>query len=180
MSNVAHIHARDQRHLFELHDTFKTSACRTGCSTAAASFLMIGALIVIGCACLCLTLPGVNVINNVILPGVLPGTGAIVLSIPFIVYAVRKSREKNVDRKEVIDWNLMLFNHHQVDQMDEEEAVDFIKENFFKPKWTKEYSAKILSDIKDRYPKKKADQTPEQEALIKALDEVRTQIYQKK
>jgi hypothetical protein len=180
MSNVLHIHPQDIQHLFELHNIFKTSACQTGCSTAVASFLMIGALIVIKCACLCLMLPGINVVNNVIFPGILPCTGAIVLSIPFIVYSVRRSREKNIHRKELIEWNLMLLKWLRVDRMEEEKIIDFINENFLKPKWTKEYSAKVINDIKERYPKKKADQTPEQKTMIKALNGVCTKIYKKK
>lgn len=179
MSLAVQLHARDQHHLFELHDTFKKTACRTGCSTAAASFLILGALIVIGGACLCLTLPGVNVVNNVILPGVLPGSGALMLSIPFIVYSVLKSREKNAQRKDLIDWNIMLLSRYQVDQMEEEEAVSFIKDNFFKPKWAKEYSSKVIGDIKERYPKKKDEQTSEEQALLKALDEARTKVLKK-
>lgn len=59
-----------------------------------ASFLVISSLIVISGACLCLALPGVNVIQNVILPGVLPGCLGILLSIPFIIRSVKLTKEK--------------------------------------------------------------------------------------
>ncbi|MCC5831774.1 MAG: hypothetical protein JJU12_01865 [Chlamydiales bacterium] len=176
MSHATKLNPADENHLFQLHETFKKTACRTGCSTAAASFLIIGALIVIGSACLCLTLPGVNVVSNVIAPGVLPGSGALLLSTKFIVYSVRKSRKKNAQRHAIIDWNCMLLKFYQVDQMEEKAAVSFIKENLFKPKWSKEYSSKVIGDIKERYPKNKDKQTEEEQALLKALDEARNKI----
>jgi len=172
MSNVVYIHGDDQEHLLELHDTFKNKRTRTGCSVAAASFLILGALIVIGCASLCLTLPGVNVINNVILPGVLPGSGALLLSIPFVIDGVRKSKELNKARDELVDFNIALFSYHKINEMEAEDKVEFIKEKFFNPKWTKEYAFKLIGDIKKRYPKK--------DPLAEALDEVRTKISKNK
>lgn len=179
MSRPIQLHAQDQQHLFQLHAAFKKTACRIGCSAAAASFLVIGALIIISAACLCLSLPGVNVVNNVILPGVLPGSGALLLSIPFIVYTVHKVEEKNRRRRELIDWNVMLLNHHQVHAMKKSAAASFIKDNFFKPNWAKEYASKVIGDIKERYPKDKDAQSPEDKALIKALDKAKIEIFKK-
>ena len=62
------------------------------------------------------------------------------------------------------------FNWHDIDHMEEEEKVAFIIDNFFKTKWTKEYTSKVIGDIKKLYPKKQ-HQTEEQKPLIKALNE---------
>src|ERR1700722_11073834 len=69
------------------------AACeKLRCPTLLASFLVISSLIVISASCFCLALPGVNVITHVILPGVLPGSVAIALSIPFIIKSVKLTK----------------------------------------------------------------------------------------
>ncbi len=180
MSQIRPLHPEDQEHLFKLHDTFDKSTSLLTCSTIAATFLVIGALIVIYSTSLFLTLPGVNVMYHVILPGTLPGCGALALSIPFIVYSVKKSREKNVKRREVIDWSIRFLEHYHVEMMEVKSAATFIEENLFKPRTGKEYSTKVLSEIVECFPKSENDQSNEEKALIKALNKAKENIMKEK
>jgi len=180
MSNTVEIHPPDKIHLFQLHNTFGEKACRSCCSVLAASFLITGALIVIYSASLCLALPGVNVVNQVILKGYLPAAVALILSIPFVIYGLLKSREQKEARTQLIDFNVALFNWYQIDTVDRRTKVDFIKKNFFDRKWSKMYSSRLIKDIKARYPKKKEDQTDEVRALFVALDKALIKVYKRK
>ncbi len=175
------LHPEDKTHLFALHETFNQKARLTGCSTAAASFLILGALIVIGASCLCLTLPGVNVIQHVILPGVFPGSGALLLSLPFIYATVRGSRAKNAARKELIEFSIALINWHQVEDMPKtRQKTKFLYKNFIKSRWTKEYSSKLIKDIKERYPEEDKQTPRARKSLLKALDNTLQEIQKAK
>ncbi|MCH9626401.1 MAG: hypothetical protein S4CHLAM2_00230 [Chlamydiales bacterium] len=110
-------------------------------------------------------------IQHVILPGVLPGSGALLVSLPFIYAAVRSTRAKNAARKELIEFNIALISWHQVEQMPRtRHKTQFLYKNLLKRAWTKEYASKLIKEIKERYPEEN-DQTPrERKSLLKALD----------
>src|SRR5271156_317876 len=115
-SSVNNITAEQQQGLKGLQSDFERKAKLTGCSAAAAAFLLIGALIVITCGCFCLLLQGVNVIHHVILPAVVPGILAIVISIPFILLAVKHSRDMNSLRGQMIDQMITHLDNYKVDK----------------------------------------------------------------
>lgn len=179
MSRVIRIHGNDKKHLFGLHSDFKSKTCYAKYSVAAAAFLIIGALIVIFCSSLCLTLPGVNVVQNVILPGVLPGCGALFLSLPFIFSSIHYSRKKNPIRKELIKFSLALISWHDFTSIDSKKKILFLEENLFDPDWDKEYSRGVISDMKKWYPEKKENQSSDQKKLLKALNELEIKIHKK-
>lgn len=194
MSSTLLISATAARSLHKHHEVFSEKAKIAGCSTAASSFLLIGALIVITCGCLCLNLSGVNVINQVILPAVVPGVAAILLSIPFIIASVKYAREKNAIRQDIIDTIFKCLREDRQDlaEMDEEEQIAYIQKNFLDESWKKEYQSKLIADIKEEVekhlPEKQSDpkkrnrhqQSQAEEGFLKMLDEVRTRIYETK
>ena len=177
-----------------LHDEFGRKALFTGCSTAAASFLLIGALIIITCGCLCLMLPGINVVNHVILPAVIPGICAIVLSIPFILMSIRFSTDKNTLREQTIEKMITLLDDYEIPEMSEKNRVRFIIHNLLdwpsdldKPgkvqkntDWSLDYQKKILGDIKEKMGTEKSERNPRQEKIIEALDSALIKIQKKR
>lgn len=174
-NNIPSLNIDDRNHLFNLHKVSKNKDCLASCSTAAAAFLILGALIVISCASLCFTLPGINAIQDVILPGILPGIGAILLSLPFIIYSIRQQPSRKTARQDAQDFTLALFSWHQVDQMDKETKISFIHNNFFKSKWSNHYCKEFMLDLKKRYPKQ--NQSDEEKALLEAFDETIKEFY---
>ena len=177
-----------------LHEDFGHKVLLTGCSVAGASFLLTGALIIITCGCLCLMLPGINVVNHVILPAVVPGLCAIVLSIPLILMAVRFSKEKNAIREQKIDQMITLLDEHEIPEMSEKNRVRFIVHNLLdwrsdpdKPgkmqkntQWSLDYQKKILGDIKDKMGAEKSERNARQERIVEAIDSALIEIQKKK
>lgn len=170
----------EKAELDQAHAKFIRESRFIGCSTAAAAFLLIGALIVIGCSALCLTLPGVNAFSDVILPAFVPAGAAIILAIPAIVIAVTKSRKRAGFRKEILDQILVLFKKYKLYRMDKEEGGDFIKRNFTHKDRAKEFDNKLLGELRERFPKEKEDQTDKQIAIVERIDEARTLLLEKK
>ncbi|NGX61199.1 MAG: hypothetical protein K940chlam9_00682 [Chlamydiae bacterium] len=170
----------EKSQLSTLHDDYTSKVRVTSVATATASTLIICAVIVIGCASLCLTLPGVNAMQQVVLPGILPGAGGILLATPFIILAVKKTREKNAVRKTLIDTLIPLINKCNVPEMKHSTSpktskhvkhrAKFLKNTFFDKSWAPEYNRKLVSDLKERLPKKEEDQNYRQKRLVKALD----------
>jgi hypothetical protein len=91
-NNAELIALRDQ--LDGAHNRFLAKSSEVRVPACLMSFLLIGSFIVIGSSCFCLGLPGVNVVRDVILRGVLPGGCGILLSIPCIIKTVKLSKEK--------------------------------------------------------------------------------------
>jgi hypothetical protein len=193
MTEISSLTEAEKINLKELHNTFGEKAKLTGCSTLAASFLMIGALIVITCGCLCLMLPGVNAINHVVFPAILPGSLAIVTSIPFILLAVKNSRKKNSIRGQMIHRMIALMEIYDIPKLSRKDRVQFLLCNFLNWKqepnlnklqkncyWTDEYQKKILTEIKEKIGKKKQERNPRQEKISVAIDKALAKIPQKK
>ena len=180
--------------LHTLHDAFGHKVLLTGCSVAAATFLLIGALIIITGGCLCLMLPGINVVNHVILPAVVPGLCAILLSIPFILLAIGSSRDKNTIREQKIEHMVTLLDEHEIPEMSEKNRVRFIIHNLLdwradpnKPgkvqkntSWSIDYQKKILGDIKEKMGTEKSERNERQERIVKAIDSALIKIQKKR
>lgn len=178
---VEKISYQEKKYLDTLHADLESTASKMGWSTAAASFLIIGALIVITCSCWCLRLGAVNVLSQIIIPGVIPSIIAIGAAAPFVVVAYRLSGAKNIIRKNMIDamedylrkYNIFSIksplekkNEKKQKEADLKERAKFILINFLNwttntkglvknRHWTLEYQSKISSDLKDRLGKKK-------------------------
>lgn len=146
-----------------------------GITIVSASFITITALVVIACASACLILPGVNTMQQVILPAIVPASCAILLSIPLIVVAVKNTKSKNAARKQWIG-ELNTLSDTYLKKIEKSKRATFIVEQFFKKEWTKEYSFQIIDDLKKLYPEKKEDQTRWQTETLKILDEVKANI----
>jgi hypothetical protein len=194
MSSVTSITGQQQQELKGLHEQFGRKVKLTGCSTAAAAFLLIGALIVIACGCLCCTLPGVNVIVDVILPAIVPAIFAILISIPCMILAVQYARDKKPLREQMILRMISHLDDYGVPEIEEQkEQVDFILKNILNwpvnpdnPRkliknkdWSDEYQGKILGDIKEIIGKEEKERNPRQESIAKAIDKARAKISKK-
>ncbi len=169
------LHTDDHEHLFRLYNAFDKKSCLAGLSVAAASFLIIGALIVIGGASLCLTLPGVNAISHIILPAIVPSAGVLLFSIALVYQGAIQKIKQNKERQKLIDYCVALFTYHNIMEMEKREKVAFIKE-FFDPNWTREYSSRVVDDIKKRYPSEKETEDQAIKDLHKALDKVKKHL----
>ena len=194
MSKIISITGSEKQELLGLRDKFESKVKVAGCSTLAASFFGAGGIIVIMCSCLCLTLPGVNVINHVILPAVIPGTIVMVTIVPLLIASViYHNKEKNRIREKMIR---KMINHLHIYKIPEETRkvrVKFILHNFLEWKvhptqphkllrnrlWTVEYQGKLLSELKDTLGKEKTDRNPRQERIARALDAARAKIPEK-
>lgn len=186
MSTITSLSNADQVGLSELHKVCESKGKVAGWSGAAASFLLIGALIVITCSCLCLALPGVNVLTDVIARGVVPGLCGIILSIPFICIAVKNGVEQGRKHRTLIDTMISHLDTYQIpEKKKKERRANFILHNLLNWKideedkgkllknriWTKEYQTKILTDINKRIGEKKKDRNPRQEKIATAIKE---------
>jgi hypothetical protein len=182
-----------KQELESLHKDFGYQVKLTSCHTAAASFLMIGALIVITCGSLCLMLPGINVVSHVILPAVIPGSLAILTSIPFILAAIKHAQDKQYIRKLMLDRMRSHLDVYKVPEQPRKARIHFILIEFlnWKPSphdpkkllrnrnWTKDYQGKILTELKEKIGKNKADRNPRQEKIATALDKALIKVNAK-
>lgn len=139
---------RGLNRLHEIHPIYYDKTTSLSCSTAAAVFLCVGALIVIMCGCLCLQLPNVNVIKHVILPAIVPGFIAIGLSIPFIIKTVKGRDEIKPQRREMFEIMVAALNDNRVATMKKNERVKFILKNFLEWK-DGEKEGELLKDSRE-------------------------------
>ncbi|MCB1180970.1 MAG: hypothetical protein KDK55_02985 [Chlamydiia bacterium] len=171
------IQENDRHALLNYHQRLSRNVPWAALSGAAASFLLIGALIVIFSVSLLFTLPNVNVIQSIILPGYLPAGSAILLSIPLIVASILIQRKMNQTRKEWMDKIGEILNNddeYGFKDLSEKKQVKFIEKNFFPFNTNNDYKEKLISDIKAKHSK--GDKDP----LAKALDRAKKNLYKKK
>ena len=201
MSTIISISDGQKAELKTIFEDFEQKAKRAGYSAAAAAFLTIGASIVITCGCLCLMLPGVNVISHVILPAVVPGSFAILASLPFIFFAVKYTGERNEVRDQMINKMLVHLESYGIPDIKaenkekaEKQRVKFILHNFLhwikdpnnpnkllkNKSWAVEYQSKILEELKERIGKKKEKRNPRQEKIATAIDAATRKVTSRK
>lgn len=165
-------------HLARFDAPFTSKARVAGVAALVASFLIVSSLIVAMGALICLTLPGVNVMRDVVWRGVMPAVAGLTLSIPFIVISYLRAVEKRDLRR---SWMGELREQLEGTPATntQEESSQFILNNFVDPKWSKEYKGSILQELTALYPKKEAEQTPDQKRWVEALKLSLEEIYKK-
>lgn len=149
-----------------LHQQLKTQTHRQVCCVAPAVLITTTALAVIVCASLCLAIPGVNAMTQVFYPAILPSLIAIIFCVPFLIQAVRhNSREKQI-REQFIE-----ALHEPLNASDpnasKQDLIDLISKDL--PESTIE-STKILTDLRNKYPKQEADRNPLEQKIVDAID----------
>lgn len=163
----------------ELNDQliyFHRACSELRCPALLASFLVISSLIVISASCVCLALPGVNVITHVILPGVLPGGVAIALSIPFIIKSVKLTKVKTT----LFDTQLYpriktIFDSAMFDQADKNQKVTFIETYLIRdaqPRVRQDFWRTVCTKVMKEY-------TEAKKAIDKRVEEGRAPIDQR-
>ncbi len=146
----------------------------------------------IGCSSLCLTLPGVNAITQVILPAIVPALFAILVSIPLIIYSVKKAREAAFIYDMMLDNMIALLEKYYIPERKRRIRLEFMMIHFLKwqkhphnPKkfirntdWPREYQQKILTEMKKQLGEKKEDYNFRQKKIASAIDKAIPLLYQ--
>lgn len=159
--------ADESMQLHAKYAQFSTKACHNTIFTITAVVLMTLSCIVIFSAGMCLNLPGVNVLRNVIYPGVIPGSIGIGLSIPFIIFTVKSSQEKKVLFQAWSDDLKPKLIDRKLETHTQQEIIDFCK-TCVPEKLETEVKKFLLSKFKDFYPDKN---DPNHKKIHTALDE---------
>ncbi len=142
------------------------------------SFLIVGAIIVIGSASLCLTLPGINVMTDVLYPGIFPGLLVLAMAFPLSSSSWNYSKRLNKSHKEMIDSVIHLFNLRNVPAMKEKDPIkavimdELLNEDWSKD-WRKEGKSKLLKDVEKYYSK---DGENPNELIVEVLQKVQEEI----
>lgn len=150
-------------------------------STAAASFLVMGALIVIGCSLCCLALPGINVITQILVPAILPSICAIAIAVPLIIYNVKVYKEHKNLKIDLVSHYCTLFLHEETkaifEKKDYKKSADLLirTEMFKKEPGYPTLVTKITKSLE------KLNIDPDYKKTIeKTLEEVSNKLYDKK
>jgi len=192
MHQLTSITDSEKQQIATSHEELSSETRWVGWSVGAASFLLVGALIVITCGCLCLMIPGVNVIQDVVLRAVVPGMCAILASIPFIVLAVRHKKNQIPLRERQIKEMIGVMEAHDLPEKPLAERKQFVLHNFLdwryddkNPKhlnkntaWTTSYQKKTLQDIKAKLSDKTENPITKQrrKKVTKAIDRALTDL----
>ncbi len=148
-----------------------------GISAAAGGFLLTGALIVIVSASLCLALPNINVIQHVLLPGILPGSLALLASIPFLVVTFLLQRKMNKIRDPWLKRyeDILEDPIYNFDALADEEKIEFVADVLLEKSWGNDCKKRIITELDNRLPNKKL-QTPRQQEISKIYDKAKERI----
>ncbi len=155
-------------------------------STVTATFLVLMSAIVISSAALCLTLSGIDPITQVIFPGILPGCGGLLISIPFIFYSRHRTLRINELRRR--EWlpAIDAFLQKNVDDLQEKEGGSAFVEHQLLLRGKKDkglatedknYKKQLLKDLIDQfYPDKKKTEDEGQKAIFTAINTAKDRV----
>lgn len=145
-------------------------------ATLSGALLLTLSLTVIFSASLCLVLPGVNVINNVILPGLLPGSIGLLLSLPCFLAMYLLHQKMGRVRTPWLEKYETYIHTTPINEPDEkkriEKRADYILDELINPFWGQDYKERILIDLKNRLPEDGQRSPPEIE-LSKVYDKAK-------
>lgn len=139
-------------------------------TTLPATFITSIAIIVIGCSALCLTLPGINALTEVVLPALLPGSLGLALCIPLVILSIKHTKQSKKIRSA---WVEQIHTHLQTSSISSEKLI---ADQILLSHWNKEFKKALLKELMERHPgeEKKPDshQDPLYAALAKAYQGV--------
>lgn len=137
-----------------------------GLYAASATVITLTALTIITCGALCLTLPGVNVLSQVVYPVMCPCGGALFLTIPLIIASINRKNWQAVKIDTMLQSVKENFDTNLPDMLPVERR-DYVVEILF-PHRQNYISGKVWIDkMKKLYPDKPADMDKK---IIAALD----------
>lgn len=174
MNPIPVLSDQHQNELKLLENQFSRHLC-PGISFAISggTLILIGGIFIVS-ACLCLTLPNVNVIMHVILPGVLPGVCAILSSIPLLTFAMLRQRKMTQQRKACIDKyeEIVKDPAYALTTLSEKEGARFLWEILMNKDWNSIYKEEILSDLKKRLPEEE-NRSEDEKKFVKMCEEAK-------
>jgi hypothetical protein len=166
MSSLGILTHEKKKELESFHQNFSHHSTVATVVTVVAAFLAILSAIVLTCSGLCLTLPGINAMHDIILPVMIPSTIALLCSIPFMVFSFLHTKKKNQIHDERIGKIQELFSDYHLESYSKENKVQFIYDNLIDPQWNHLYSFQIVDSLKEIYtPKDKSQQTADGEGF---------------
>lgn len=181
MSTIPPLTSVEIKRFNRLQGEFNKKVCLTGCSVTAASFLLVTALIIIFCSALCLTLPGVNAMRDVVFRAMLPACLLILLSLPLILHSVALAQEKQRARRLLISEITRSLERHEIPEIDsKKDRKAFIFNNFFNKTWSGVYQEKLIKDLSDYMQLGEKVLNPRQKRIKVTLDKIQQEIYSKK
>lgn len=151
---------------------------RAACGCGLATVITLTALTIIACAALCLTLPGVNALSQIVYPVICPCVGGLVLAIPFWLYATKNSRRQTRelavmenDAKELLDQNVPYMLGYQ--------RKEWILETLLPLNQGYLDGSKIITSLTKLYPDKVQNQKPKEKRILRALNLVQKYLQEK-
>ncbi len=148
-------------------------------TTVAAAFVAILSAIVLTCSGLCLILPGINAMQDIILPAMLPSAIALAASIPLMVVSFLQARKKKPIYDAWID-RLETHTSEHLKDTSQEQKIHYIQ-SLLDPAWHHIYTSQILDSLKKKYtPERKQEETDFQKEMNKSLDEVKKKMMKGK
>lgn len=148
----------------EAHATCRTLQLRASLSAAAATFLAVGALIIILCSGLCLALPGIHALSQILLPVTLPATLVLLATLPLAVYAFLQTKKATTERT-----TLLEAIAEKLTSLPEPERKTFIEEELL-PDYNTLYKQNILTWLLKKFEKPKAPAPDPHEGLRELLE----------
>ena len=150
---------------------------QAACFSASATFITLTALTVIGCAALCLTLPGVNVMSHFVIPVIIPAGTALLASIPCWVLASRAS-QKQTPLIEALIQQLKTDLDTNLPPMLGSDRRDWIHAHALPLDQGFIDGSLILQRLIQLYPEKIDDQGPNDKLILRALNQTLAKLLQ--
>ncbi len=156
----------------QLHTHFHSEMSKTARTTTLAAFLAIGGLVVLFCSSLCLKLDGINVMRQVILPAMVPGAIALLLSLPLAACGIRLHRQQSSAWSTLVNFMQTELERDGVLKMEKREAKHYLRTNFFYERENTIHYIRLIDALKS--------QNKENKELKEALDALLKKIYRGK
>lgn len=120
------------------------------------AFLIIVSLIVAVSSLLCFALPGINVVNSIILPGVLPAIIGLSVGLPIFIIGARNGRAK---AKILDEWATAIKQHLDTVLSLQSNQENYLRDLFATEKYKFEKRMVIQAVLK-KYPKPNDEEKP--------------------
>lgn len=133
--------------------------------------ITLSVLTIIGCAALCLTLPGVNSMSQIVYPVICPSAGVLLLAIPSWILSVVDSRKQTRLLDPLIQQLKADLDGHLPGMLGKDRRDWIINHALpLDQGWID--GGKLISSLKKHYPEKTKDQSQSDKFSLRALDQV--------
>jgi hypothetical protein len=155
--------------LQQRHETLHLEISKRNCHAGLSILISSIAFAVIFCAGLCCLIPGINALNQIILPAIVPASAILLCTLPGLLKLKQSPDRKPLlqETQDALDAFVPITQGETERERATEIKTHLLEQLLLSNKSL--YTIQFLNDLQKKYPKREAEQSADQKIVLKGI-----------